>query len=190
MSFIDDMKIGKKMIGGFLVVVLILVIVAVIGYMNLATVSAKSSEMYNGGTVPIGQLGIVSADMQHMRAEIYRYIYVPDSRAADLQVEQDMQASIKQQLDAYRAGSLTAGEKANLSEFDAAFATYITEYKATFAAADKNDMKTVDAALAAGSPLINSRNKAVSALNNLVQINLNKGKALDNEVAALQQVPP
>ena len=28
MSFIDDMKIGKKMIGGFLVVVLILVVVA------------------------------------------------------------------------------------------------------------------------------------------------------------------
>jgi methyl-accepting chemotaxis protein len=183
MKVIDDMKLGKKMIGGYLIVLLILVVVAMTGYITLTSVSAKSTEMYDQGTVPIGQLGIVSANLQHMRAEIYRYIYVPSSRAADLQVEQEMQAQIKEQLDAYRAGPLTPEEKASLAEFDTAFEDYIRLYKETFAAVDRNDMKKVDADLAAGSPLINSRNKAVGALDNLVKINLNKGKALNKEVA-------
>ena len=185
MSFIDDMKIGKKMIGGFLIIVLILVVVAAIGYTNLVSVSDNSAKMYNDRTVPLAQLGTVDANLQHMRAEIYRYIYVPDSRAADLVVEQEMEASIKKELDAYRAGPLTAEEKASLAEFDTAFAEYVKGYKAVFDAADKNDMKTVNAALAAGSPLITSRNNAVSAIQGLVKINLNKAKVLDSESDAL-----
>ena len=185
MSFIDDMKIGKKLIGGYLIVVLILVVVAAIGYTNLATVSDDSAKMYNERTVPIAQLGIVDTNLQHMRAEIYRYIFVPDSRAADLVVEQNMEASIKKELDAYRTGPLTDEEKTSLAAFDTAFAEYVREYKAVFDAADKNDMKTVNAALAAGSPLITSRNNAVSAIQGLVTINLNKAKALDTESDAL-----
>ena len=185
MSFIDDMKIGKKMIGGFLIVVLILVVVAMVGYMNLSAIADNNAKMYNERTIPTGQLGIVNSNLQHMRAEIYRYIFVPDSRAADLQVEQDMEASIKKELDAYRAGPLTAEEKTSLAAFDTNFAEYVREYKATFDAADKNDMKTVNAALAVGSPLITSRNNAVSAIDGLVKINLDKAKTLDIESDAL-----
>jgi CHASE3 domain sensor protein len=32
MSFIDDMKIGKKILAGFIIIVLILVVLAIIGY--------------------------------------------------------------------------------------------------------------------------------------------------------------
>lgn len=43
MNFIDDMKIGQKLIGGFLIVVLILVIVAAVGYMNMGVLDARKS---------------------------------------------------------------------------------------------------------------------------------------------------
>ncbi len=69
MSFIDDMKIGKKMIGGFLVVVLILVVVALIGYTNMGTMDAADTKLYKDNTVPIDQLGNVAADFQQLRAE-------------------------------------------------------------------------------------------------------------------------
>ncbi|MFA5347137.1 MAG: methyl-accepting chemotaxis protein [Methanoregula sp.] len=185
MKFVDDMKIGKKLIGGFLIVLLILATVAVIGYMNMSSLADRSSKMYNGNVIAITQLSTVDTSLQHMRAEIYRYVYVPESRVADLLVEQDMEATIKKELDAYRAGSLTAEDKASLAQFDSAFADYITGYKALFAAADKNDEKAVNAALAAGSPLITSRNTAVSAITTLVNSHVASAKALNTEADAL-----
>jgi CHASE3 domain sensor protein len=46
MSFTDDMKIGGKRVGGFLIVLLILVGVEGISYRNLQTVAADENALY------------------------------------------------------------------------------------------------------------------------------------------------
>ncbi len=67
MQFIDDMKMGKKLIGAFLIITLIAVIIAVIGYSSLVMTSGNTAAVYDGSVVPIGELGIASADFQQMR---------------------------------------------------------------------------------------------------------------------------
>jgi methyl-accepting chemotaxis protein len=185
MSFIDDMKIGKKMIGGFLIVVLILVVVAMIGYVNMGTMAAADTKLYEENTIPIGQLGSVQADFQQMRAEIYRYIYVPSSRAAATTTIADLRANIKKEMDAYRATSLSTEEKTALAQFDTNYAAFNTQYDAAIDAADKNDMKTVDAALTAGSPLITARTAVVTAIKGLGTINTNAAKKASDGNTAL-----
>ena len=115
MSFIDDMKIGKKLTGGFLIVVLILVVVAAIGYMNMGALDKADTELYQDRTVPLGQLGSVDADLQQMRAELYRYVYVPSARSTTETTIANLRVNIKKEIDAYRATSLTPSEKTSLA---------------------------------------------------------------------------
>jgi methyl-accepting chemotaxis protein len=72
MSFIDDMKIGKKLLGGFLVVVVILAIVAIFGYTTSTSAAAAANDIYDQHLTKISYLGDVQADFQQMRAEVYR----------------------------------------------------------------------------------------------------------------------
>jgi len=185
MSFIDDMKIGKKLIGGFLIVALILVVVAAIGYSSMGTMATADTELYQGRTLPVEQLGSVDADFQQMRAELYRYIYIPSSRPTFDATITELRGNIKKNMDAYRATSLTGEEKTNLAKFDTNYAAFSTQYDATIASADKNDMKAVDAALAAGSPLITARTGTVTAYQALIDVNIAEANKLAKTNQAL-----
>ncbi|MEI7649686.1 MAG: MCP four helix bundle domain-containing protein, partial [Methanomicrobiales archaeon] len=185
MSFIDDMKIGKKVIGGFLIVALIFVVVAAIGYSRMGTMATADTELYQGRTLPVEQLGSVDADFQQMRAELYRYIYIPSSRPTFDATITELRGNIKKNMDAYRATSLTGEEKTNLAKFDTNYAAFSTQYDATIASADKNDMKAVDAALAAGSPLITARTGTVTAYQALIDVNIAEANKLAKTNQAL-----
>jgi len=185
MSFIDDMKIGKKLIGGFLIIVLILVVVAAIGYVQMGAMDKADTSLYEDRALPLGQLGLASSDFQQMRAELYRYIAVPDARAASETAIAELRTNIKKNMDAYRATLLTAEEKTNLAAFDTNYAAFNTQFDATIAAVDKKDQKAVDAALAAGSPLITARTGAATAINSLVTINSDEAKKLSDANTAL-----
>jgi methyl-accepting chemotaxis protein len=171
MSFIDDMKIGKKLIGGFVIVLIIMGIIAVYGYTSAQDAAVRSKDMYENKLAAVDQMGLVSADFQQMRAELYRYIYVPSGRTAATTTIADLRSNIKTNVDDYRKLSLNANEKAAIQTFDTNYATFITEYDKAIKAADAKDDATVDAALTAGSPLITSRTNAVAAYKEIVKLN-------------------
>ncbi|OPX65216.1 MULTISPECIES: methyl-accepting chemotaxis protein [unclassified Methanoregula] len=179
MSFIDDMKIGKKLIGGFVIVLLIMAMIAAYGYMSAQDAASRSKVMYETNLAAIDKMGLVSADFQQMRAEIYRYIYVPAARSAATTTIDGLKASIRANIDSYSNLDLTDKDKAALNSFETNYATFITEYDKTIKAADANDMKTVDAQLAAGSPLITSRTNAVAAYKEIIKLNQDNAAALN-----------
>jgi len=170
MSFIDDMKIGRKLIGGFVIVLLIMAVIAVYGYTSAQDAAVRSKDMYENKLAAIDQMGLVSADFQQMRAELYRYIYVPSGRTAATTTIADLKSNIKTNVDAYRKLDLNTNEKAALQTFDTNYATFIVEYDKTIKSADADDMKSVDAALTAGSPLITSRTNAVAAYKEIIKL--------------------
>jgi methyl-accepting chemotaxis protein len=183
MNFLDNMKLGRKMIGGFLIVVLILAIVAGYGYMTASSAATQSQDMYDNHLIPISQLGDVSADFQQVRAEIYRYIYVPDSRSGlDITIP-GLFENIETNMNKFRDKDLSAAEKAELSRFDTAYAEFKRLYMQTIADAKANNMAAVDTALAAGSPLINARTTAVDSYKKLIVMNEEEAAAGAQEMA-------
>lgn len=174
MNFIDDMKIGQKLIGGFLIVVLILVIVAAVGYMNMGVLDATNTIMYQNRTVPLGQLGKVDAELQQLQDEFYLYALVPESRASLEPQILKVRANIKKEMDAYDSSSLTAEEHTYLVQFDTNYTAFNTAYDDGMAAIKATDQKNVTAALTAGSPLLTSRTAAVTAIQGLHKINVKK----------------
>lgn len=179
MSFIDDMKIGKKLIGGFMIVLIIMAVIAAYGYVSAQDAAARSQVMYEKNLASIDRMGLVSADFQQMRAEIYRYIYIPAARSAAATTIDGLKANIRTNIDSYSRLDLTDKDEDALDSFETNYATFITEYDKTIKAADASDMKTVDEQLAAGSPLINSRTNAVAAYKEIIKLNQENAAALD-----------
>ncbi|PKG32396.1 MCP four helix bundle domain-containing protein, partial [Methanoregula sp.] len=181
MSFIDDMKIGKKLIGGFVIVLIIMAIIAAFAFMSANDAAARSKDMYENSVVTIDQIGSVSADFQQMRAEIYRYIYVPSARTTVRSTAETLKANIKTTMDDFRSASLNTKEKTDLDKFDSNYATFLSEYDKVLKAADAGDTATIDAALAAGSPLITARTNTVAAYQNIAKYNRDSAEQLNKD---------
>jgi methyl-accepting chemotaxis protein len=184
MSFINDMKIGKKLIAGFIIVLVIMAIIASYAYTSANESATRSKEMYNDRLMPIAEMGSVSADFQQLRAELYRYIYIPSSRTAGVTTIDTLKSNIRTEMDGYRAMSLTTQERADLELFDTNYTEFLAEYDNTLKAAGNNDQKAVDAALAAGSPLITARTNTVAAYKDIIKINTDVAARLNKESSA------
>ena len=184
MSFIDDMKIGKKLIGGFVIVLIILGIIAVYGYTSAQDAASRSKNMYENNLAAVDKMGLISADFQQMRAELYRYIYIPSARTTAATTIDGLKSSIKTDIDDYSKLDLSDKDKASLDTFNTNYATFVTEYDKTIKAADADDMKTVDAQLTAGSPLITARTNAVAAYKEIIKLNEDGAAALNKESSA------
>jgi len=76
----DNIKVGTKLIGSFLAVVVILMVVTMIGYSNIKSIAARAEVMYSQNTTAIEELGTINTSLEKMRGDIYRYFDVPADR--------------------------------------------------------------------------------------------------------------
>jgi methyl-accepting chemotaxis protein len=184
MSFIDDMKIGRKLIGGFVIVLIIMAVIAAYGYTSAQDAASRSKDMYENHLAAIDNMGLVSADFQQMRAELYRYIYIPSARSTATSTIDGLRTNIKTNTDDFRKLDLTDKDTVALAMFETNYAAFLVEYDKTLKAADVNDEKTIDAQLAAGSPLITARTNAVTAYKEIIKINQDGAAELNKESGA------
>ncbi|MCG6553352.1 MAG: MCP four helix bundle domain-containing protein [Candidatus Magnetominusculus sp. LBB02] len=70
MRLLDDMKIGTKLIGSFLVVALIAAFIGVFGIINLHKIEEADTMLYEKMTVPISQLGDIATSFQRIRINV------------------------------------------------------------------------------------------------------------------------
>ncbi len=181
MNGLNNLKIGVKLIIGFGAVALIIVAVAVLGYMNMKFFTNGMTTIYSDGTQPIEYLGNAEAAILQLRGDDLHFILVPDDR--DLK-EKDMSTdieSINEAMNQYRATSLSSEEKNGLAKFDAA----LTDYEAAIADVVKqtkagNEPAAVQS-MRSGGAGSNSRKAVVAAINNLIDIHSKNSAALAEE---------
>jgi len=181
MSFIDDMKLGKKLLGGFLMIIALLLVVAVIGYVNLQDANARQSRLYTNDMDPAQNLALSDAAIEKMRGDIYRFIYVPGDRQAMRTSIENQITIVNDQMSEYRKKDLSADEKAQLEQFDAAWPQMQAGYRQLMTDAEANNMKAVDAALASDSATIKARSETLAAMNALVKALFDDASALDKK---------
>jgi len=171
MDFIDNMKMGKKLLGGFLIVIIILVAVSALAYVNLQTLSANSASMYNDQLMPISQLKSADTDLWTIRGDVYKAILVPEERDAAIKSFETKIADSDKLMDKYRASDLSQEEKTILAKYDADWATYKTEVNKITAVLRSGDTRTALALVAANTPVANARLKTSADIDQLVTLN-------------------
>ena len=112
---------GPKLLGSFILVIIILGIVAGIGYFNMKSINDGMTAMYDDRLVPIDQLGTANSDFYFIRGDLYKYELIPEERTALTTEMNNNIAEISKEMDAYRATSLNDNEKQWLPKFDSAW---------------------------------------------------------------------
>ncbi len=183
MSFIDDMKIGKKLVAGFLIILLILVAVATLGYMNLQDAASRQNALYEKmqGTE---NLALTNAALEKMRGDIYRYIAVTADRQATGASLAAQVGIINDNMKEFRSRAISDDDKATLVQFDKAWADMQVGYTKLQKDADAGDTAAVDAGLAAGSPAVTARTDCLAAVKTLVTSSFTTAENLNNATNA------
>lgn len=76
MDAFNNLKVGAKLISGFMVVALVVVVVAVVGYFNMKSIDDGMTTMYVDRLVPIEDMGQADAALSEMRGDVYKYILI------------------------------------------------------------------------------------------------------------------
>ncbi|HRY75845.1 MAG TPA: methyl-accepting chemotaxis protein [Methanoregulaceae archaeon] len=162
MSFIDDMKIGKKLLGGFGIVLLMMIGIAVGGYIGLSTSMEFSDDLYENHMLAAEHLAASDAAIEKYRGNLYRYVYVPSSRAEMKTAMDSLVVTIDDQMAEYAKTDLNAEERANLEKFNTAFKKMQSGYAQIMKDADANNMQAVAAQLDPGSETMKARAEAIA----------------------------
>jgi methyl-accepting chemotaxis protein len=167
----NNIKIGTKLMGSFLAVVVILAAVAMIGYTNINSIAARGDVMYKQNTAAIEEMGVINASLEKMRGDTYRYIAVPVERQNMGQNINDTMVSVTESMKTYKNRNINAEEKKIINDFDAAWPEMQRGYKEILSKATENKNDEVDKLLASGSYVIEARKKTFAAISGLNEIN-------------------
>lgn len=181
MEFLDNIKIGRKLMAGFLIVAIILGIVAVIGYSNMKTINDGMTRMYYDRLLPIQELGTADADMYQIRGDMIKYALVPESRQQIRTNIADLTSAAKTKLDAYRATQLLDSEKENLSKLDVAWTGYLKEVQTYLDLIDSGKEKEATAMLVDGTDLTKYKTDFGNYINKLEEINQVDAERINTE---------
>jgi methyl-accepting chemotaxis protein len=124
MTWLNDLTIKTKLLGGFVGVALLTVVVAVVGFSNIRTVNNGMTSLYNDRTLPIEYLGRADAKLYQIRGNVYKFILLPEERN---KVEQEIVSDIPEvsrQITLFKATRLVREEKDGLDKFEASWAAY------------------------------------------------------------------
>ena len=82
MNWFYNMKLGKKMISGFIIVALIAGLIGFLGILNIRTIDDLDTLLYETMTVPLGEMAVMLDSYQRMRSNV-KDIILSDN-AADI----------------------------------------------------------------------------------------------------------
>jgi methyl-accepting chemotaxis protein len=173
----SNMKVGAKLAAGFSGAMLILILVAAVGYSNIRSIAMKGDALFAENTKSIEAMGIVNAAIEKMRGDIYRYIAVPVERSKTAMAINEQISIVNDAMKGYRDKANHADEKKMIAGFDAAWPEMQRGYLALMKAADDKDGLEVDRLLADGSYVIQARKSTLAAVRDLNEFNRTAAEA-------------
>ena len=126
MQWFYNLKIGTKLLSGFIMVALIAAIVGWFGISNLKSIAEDDTILYQQATVPLGQLQKISVAFQRQRINIRDALNTTDKQEVEryAQTIDDLSTLISEQLNAYEKTISTDEEKRLFEEFKETSKTY------------------------------------------------------------------
>ena len=78
--FLDNIPMKKKLIGGFLCVILLAILIALVGYMAMGDMAEQAKTMYDDNLVSLEQLLNADNNFLNIRINIYKTVFAKDER--------------------------------------------------------------------------------------------------------------
>jgi methyl-accepting chemotaxis protein len=178
MQTFNNLKTGIKLISGFVTVALIVVAVAVVGYVNMGSINAGMTSLYNNRTVPIEQLGKAEALLFTIRGDLYKYLLLPAERGTIEKAIIANVASLTKEVADNRASFLVQAEQDALAKFDPAWAEYQAAATEVLTLVKAGNETGAIQSIADGGRTANARKAVGAALEALVTTNVQEAEKL------------
>jgi methyl-accepting chemotaxis protein len=176
MRAIDNLKVGVKLTGGFLLVAVIVLVVAVVSYLNMQELADGMNSMYVDRTLPIEDLGHAMEILAMIHGDLHRYLLIPEERSA---IQGRITAGleeIQERMNKYRATYLMDDEKAELIVFEDAWKKYQDSVQEIIRLANGGEAQAALASLLEGGN--------ASIANNAVDVSMEKLIDINSRIAA------
>ncbi|MBN1189127.1 MAG: methyl-accepting chemotaxis protein [Dehalococcoidales bacterium] len=178
------LNIQWKLFGGFGIVVLLLIAVAVVSFMNMSSINNGTTSVYKDGLMPVTQLAAIDTSMKNIRGNIYKYILKSDERQNILQeISQDRDAVDKKieeykqtiaiEMNLHASSETNTIRKNEVSNIETNWKTYQAEAEKIIQAVDEGRDDDVAALIATGSVVVNSRGSMVASCTKLQELETN-----------------
>jgi len=120
MKWFYDMKIGTKLLSGFVLVAVIAGIIGWVGVSNIRGIAAKDTEMYEGNVIPITQLGRIAAAFQRVRVNLAKVLLVKNRQDKEKYLAQikELSSEITKLTGELEKNRTTPEEKTLIKEFE------------------------------------------------------------------------
>jgi methyl-accepting chemotaxis protein len=181
MQVFNNLKMGVKVVGGFVTVSLVIIVVAAAGYLNAKAIENSLTVLYHDSTLPIEYVGQAGRALYSARGDVYKYILLPDQHRDTLKTLEADIATVDQAMDSFRATQLGPEEQAELAKFDPAWKDYQAAVKVIVAQVDAGNEAAARALLANGGAATNARQAVGAALDTLTTLNVTAAEQLDRQ---------
>ncbi len=126
MRWLNNLRIGTKLISSYILLLLLMGGVGYLGVTNMGMINGMLDDLYTHNLVPILQIDEANIELIKFARNHYRLVISRDKaemEAYNKRIEENV-TKIKKSLDDYAAGHLTEKEKDLLTKFRAAFEAY------------------------------------------------------------------
>lgn len=172
MDILDNTPIGKKLIGSFLILAIMLGAVSLFGLLNMQSIDSGISTIYDDRLKPITLLEDANNQLFKLRGDLYRYLVIPEDRKNSRVAITDDMANINARMDEFRKKTLLNSETEQLKKFDEAWPAYEKLVVQSMDDIDQGKEKEVLVSWGTGAALT-TRQQSTASLTELITINTN-----------------
>ena len=160
MKVINNLKVGTKLMAGFLIVILFLMTISVISYFSINKVNNGVSAIYDDMLIPLRQLGNSEANFYMTRGDMYKFILIPEERGV---IEKEIQKEISvvdENIKIHKALAASSGvteEIADINLLEQNWAAYTEALMDVINVAKSGDEQKLNAMLPNSQPIYLTR---------------------------------
>lgn len=178
MNFLNNIRLGIRIIISYIIIALIIAIVGTISYFLIKDMSSIMNEMYQNETEPIRILGVIDTELFKIRGDIYNAIIFPAEKSnIDAKIKNSVD-NINQEISQYERVDKSLEEQQKLDEFVTSWDQY---QQIVLSISDNFEASQTDAILTVISDpsTSNIRNKVDTSITKLIEINEESARQLN-----------
>ena len=181
MKAINNLKTGIKLIGSFVIIAIITLVVAFLGYSNMRSINNGMTSMYSDSLIPVESLSQVETDLYTIRGDVYKVLLIPAEAAASQKEISDMMKDIDTRIKDYEATSLSTEETTELTIFKPAWAEYQAAVDEVVAWDNAGNQTQAVASVTGTGRTATARKAVGDSINKLIDINVTQADGLKKQ---------
>ncbi len=176
---LKNVKVGTKLIGGFMLIAILVLVAAGAGYYGSKTINNGMTSMFKDRLLPIEQLGSARSAVLVLRGQVFKSLLIPEELAKGPELLAAEVEIVNKNIKDYKATELLPEEKEGLAKFDSAWADYQKECANIFKIAALGDLKPAIQPILEGGAAANARKAVDASLETLIEINSKAAEQLN-----------